>query len=66
MQLVPSGRSLVVGIALVLIAIGLYGLARETSLFAVSTIEVEGGSAGSRRPGAAGAALVRRAKPGRR
>jgi cell division septal protein FtsQ len=44
MQLVPSGRSLAVGIALVLIAIGLYGLARETSLFAVDTIEVDGGS----------------------
>jgi cell division septal protein FtsQ len=44
MQLVPSGRSLAVGIALVLIAIGLYGLARETSLFAVDSIEVEGGS----------------------
>ena len=44
MELVPSGRSLLVGIALVLIAIGLYGLARETSLFAVTTIEVDGGS----------------------
>jgi cell division septal protein FtsQ len=46
MHLVPSGRSLAVGIALVLIAIGLYGLARETSLFAVDTIQVEGASAG--------------------
>jgi POTRA domain, FtsQ-type len=44
MQLVPSGRSLAIGIALVLIAIGLYGLARETSMFAVSAIEVEGAS----------------------
>jgi cell division septal protein FtsQ len=46
MQLVPSGRSLAIGIALLLIAIGLYGLARETSLFAVDTIEVDGGSPG--------------------
>jgi cell division septal protein FtsQ len=44
MQLVPSGRSLVLGIALVSIAIGLYGIARETSLFAVSRIEVDGAS----------------------
>lgn len=39
---VPSGRSLLVGLALVLIAIGMYGLARETSMFAVQTIRVEG------------------------
>lgn len=39
---VPSGRSLLVGLALVLIAVGMYGLARETSMFAVQTIRVEG------------------------
>jgi hypothetical protein len=38
----PSGRSLLVGLALVLVAIGVYGLARETSMFAVQTIRVEG------------------------
>jgi cell division septal protein FtsQ len=44
MQFVPSGRSLVIGVAFVLMAIGLYGLARETSMFAVRTIEIEGAS----------------------
>jgi cell division septal protein FtsQ len=43
LRLAPSGRSLVVGLALVLVAAGLYGLARETSMFAVDTIRVEGG-----------------------
>lgn len=42
LRFVPSGRSLLVGCALVLIAGGLYGLARGTSMFAVNTIEVEG------------------------
>ena len=42
LRFVPSGRSLLVGCALVLVAGGLYGLARETSMFAVSTIDVEG------------------------
>ncbi|MFL5980084.1 MAG: cell division protein FtsQ/DivIB [Gaiellaceae bacterium] len=42
LRFVPSGRSLLVGCALVLVAGGLYGLARETSLFAVGTIRVEG------------------------
>jgi hypothetical protein len=41
---VPSGRSVLVGLALVLIAVGLYGLARETSMFAVQTVRVEGAS----------------------
>ena len=39
---VPSGRSTLIGFALVLIAAGLYGLARETSMFAVQTVSVEG------------------------
>jgi len=41
----PSGRSLAVGLAVVVVAGGLYGLARETSLFAVRSIRVEGASA---------------------
>jgi hypothetical protein len=45
LRLAPSGRSLVVGLALVAVAGGLYGLARETSLFAVRSISVEGASA---------------------
>jgi hypothetical protein len=42
LRLAPSGRSLLVGIALLLVAGGLYGLARETSMFAVDAIRVEG------------------------
>ena len=45
LRFVPSGRSLLLGLAAVSIAVGLYGLARETSLFAVRSIEVEGASA---------------------
>jgi cell division septal protein FtsQ len=44
LRFAPSGRSLLVGAALVLIAAGLYGLARETSMFAVEMIEVRGAS----------------------
>jgi cell division septal protein FtsQ len=44
LRFVPSGRSLVLGAAMLLIAGGLYGLARETSMFAVTAIEVEGAS----------------------
>jgi cell division septal protein FtsQ len=44
LRFAPSGRSLVVGAALVSIAAGLYGLARETSMFAVQTIDVRGAS----------------------
>jgi POTRA domain-containing FtsQ-type protein len=44
LRLAPSGRSLLFGLALVLMAAGLYGLARETSMFAVDTIRVEGAS----------------------
>jgi cell division septal protein FtsQ len=39
---VPSGRSLLVGLAFVLIAGALYGLARETSMFAVETVRIDG------------------------
>jgi cell division septal protein FtsQ len=44
LRLAPSGRSLLVGVALVLVGAGLYGLARETSMFAVRTIRVDGAS----------------------
>jgi len=44
LRLAPSGRSLLVGLALVLVAVGLYGLARETSMFAVDAIRVGGAS----------------------
>jgi cell division septal protein FtsQ len=44
LRFVPSGRSLVVGLAAVSIAVGLYGLARETTLFAVRNLAVVGGS----------------------
>jgi cell division protein FtsQ len=42
LRFAPSGRSLLCGGALVLVAVGLYGLARETSMFAVDTIRIEG------------------------
>lgn len=42
LRFVPSGRSLLVGCAVVLVAGALYGLARETSMFAVGRIRVEG------------------------
>jgi cell division protein FtsQ len=41
-RLLPSGRSLAVGFAIVLGAAGLYALARVTPVFALSRIEVEG------------------------
>jgi cell division septal protein FtsQ len=44
LRLAPSGRSLVIGVGLLLVAIGLYALARGTSMFAVRAIEVEGAS----------------------
>ena len=44
LRLLPSGRALLVATALVLIAAGLYGLARGTSMFAVRTVEVQGAS----------------------
>jgi len=42
LRVVPSGRSLLLSLAAVSIALGLYGLARGTSLFAVRSIEVAG------------------------
>jgi cell division protein FtsQ len=44
LRLLPSGRSLLVGFGLIAIAAGSYVLARETSMFAVRTIDVRGGS----------------------
>jgi cell division protein FtsQ len=42
--LAPSGRSLGMGFALLALAVGSYAVARETSLFAVRTLEVRGGT----------------------
>jgi cell division protein FtsQ len=42
LRFAPSGRSLLVGFGVVLVSLGLYGLARETSLFAVSAVRVTG------------------------
>ncbi len=41
-QWLPSGRSLAVGFSLIAVAAGAYLVARETSIFAVQRIEVEG------------------------
>jgi cell division protein FtsQ len=41
-RFLPSGRALVVGLAGLSIAVGVYGLARETSMFAIRRIEVAG------------------------
>jgi cell division septal protein FtsQ len=41
-SLLPSGRSVVVGLGLVALAVGTYALARSTSAFAVEEIRVEG------------------------
>ncbi len=41
-RLLPSGRTLLVGVAAVSIAGGLYGLARETGMFAVRKLVIEG------------------------
>jgi cell division protein FtsQ len=43
-RLVPTRRSLAVGLGILVLALGAYGLARETSLFSVSQIEVQGAS----------------------
>jgi len=45
LRLLPSGRSLVVGFAIVLGAVGLYALARQTPMFALNRIEVQGAPA---------------------
>jgi len=44
LRALPSGRALLVATALVLIGAGLYGLARETSMFAIRKIDVQGAS----------------------
>ena len=43
-RLAPSGRSILTGLVLLALAIGGYLGARETSIFAVRTIEIRGGS----------------------
>jgi cell division protein FtsQ len=45
-RLAPSWRSLAVGIGIAAFAIGAYAIARETSLFAVRDLRIEGGSTG--------------------
>jgi hypothetical protein len=45
----PSGRSILVGVALLALAVGGYFVARDTSLFGVRTIEVRGGTPQLRR-----------------
>jgi cell division septal protein FtsQ len=42
--LAPSGRSVLAGCAAVLVAAGLYGLARESSMFSVDGVRVDGAS----------------------
>jgi cell division protein FtsQ len=42
--LIPSARSLVVGVLLALLAVGAYFGARNTSVFAVQTVDVRGGT----------------------
>jgi cell division septal protein FtsQ len=44
LRFVPSGRSFLLGGAIILVAAGLYALARESSMFALERIEVEGAS----------------------
>ena len=43
-RLVPSGRSILIGLGLVAIAVSAYVLALQTSVFAVRKLEVKGGS----------------------
>jgi cell division protein FtsQ len=45
LRLLPSGRSLILGFAIVLGAVGLYMLARVTPMFALHDVEVEGAPA---------------------
>jgi cell division septal protein FtsQ len=42
-RLAPSGRSVLIGLALFALAVGGYLAARETSIFAVRTIDIRGG-----------------------
>jgi cell division septal protein FtsQ len=43
-RIAPSGRSVLVGLALVVLAVGAYLVARETSVFAVQAVDVRGGT----------------------
>jgi hypothetical protein len=43
-RLAPSGRSILVGLALFALAAGAYVAARETAVFAVRTVEIRGGT----------------------
>ena len=43
-RIAPSGKSILLGLALLLLAVGGYTAARETSLFAVQAVDVRGGT----------------------
>ena len=43
-RLAPSGRSILIGLGILLAAVGAYFAARDTSLFAVRTLDVRGGT----------------------
>src|SRR4051794_20505788 len=43
-MIVPTGRSILVALAILLVAGGGYAVARETSIFAVRTLDVRGGT----------------------
>src|SRR5215471_17682753 len=43
-NLLPSSRSLAVGFALLALAVGAYAIARESSMFAIESVEVRGAS----------------------
>jgi hypothetical protein len=47
-SVLPSGRSLLVGVLLIVLAVGGYAIARGTSVFAVRTIDVRGGTPATR------------------
>jgi len=47
-RLTPSARSILVGLALLALAVGAYVGARNTSVFAVRTLEIRGGTASVR------------------
>jgi len=48
-RLAPSGRSFLIGLAILLASIGAYVAARDTSMFAVRTLDVRGGTPELRR-----------------
>jgi cell division septal protein FtsQ len=43
-RLAPSGRSVLIGLVLFVLAVGAYFVARQSSLFAVRTVDVRGGT----------------------